>query len=84
MDFSGMSVIKLKTEEMEAQVRRSSPNIYHVFCVFSVAWKWSTTLCCLDLSGEGAAAGEPAGAGASPSGGAEEEALRARGLRGRR
>uniref|UniRef100_A0A8D0D8L5 Huntingtin interacting protein 1 related n=1 Tax=Sander lucioperca TaxID=283035 RepID=A0A8D0D8L5_SANLU len=37
MDFSGMSLIKLKTEEMEVQVRSSSLNIYYlVFCAFSV------------------------------------------------
>ncbi len=37
MDFSGMSLIKLKKEEMEAQVRLSGSNTCHlVFVHFSV------------------------------------------------
>lgn len=95
MDFSGMSRIKLKTEEMEAQVRSHghfmSGKIFprFDFITLPVVCFFFLYMCLFSpaLSGEGAAAGEPAGAGAGASGGAEEAALRAgrpRGGAGRR
>lgn len=78
-----MSRIKLKTEEMEAQVSSHghlmSGKIFlrFDFITSPVVFFFFLYMCLFSpaLSGEGAAAGEPAGAGAGASGGAEEAAL---------
>lgn len=71
-----MSLIKLKKEEMEAQVRLnvSQNGSSGLLCSWG-SLRTLTAICSLNQTGEGAAAGEPAGAAASPSGGAEEAAL---------
>lgn len=88
MDFSGMSLIKLKKEEMETQVQpwggfseaadEPGPTV-------GVPLSPARVPGCIFLgTGEGAGAGEAPGGGAGPSGRAEEAALRpGRGLRGR-
>lgn len=78
-----MSLIKLKTEEMEAQVSflfifTSDPlktEKMLVLLLWSHQCFKTIYFLSLGLSGEGAAVGKPAGAGADPSRGAEEEAL---------
>lgn len=81
MDFSGMSLIKLKMEEMEAQVSHRCPVLCPSWLMVVILLLMMLCVLFPGCSGEGAATGEPVGAGASAPGRAQEETLQHQRLR---